>query len=101
MDNDNILVGSLGRCLWRLVQSENIPQNLINAVVVLEDKRFFKHFGVDIKGLSRAIFENIKEMRYSQGASTITQQLSKLIDILNTENLSRKLRELIILLSRV
>ena len=96
MDSENTLVGSLGDVYGGLIQSENIPQNLINAVVVLEDKRFFQHFGVDIKGLSRAIFENIKEMRYSQGASTITQQLSKLI-FLNTEKtLSRKLRELII-----
>ena len=96
MDNDNILVGSLGDVYGGLIKSENIPQNLINAVVVLEDKRFFQHFGVDIKGLSRAIFENIKEMRYSQGASTITQQLSKLIFLNADKTLSRKLRELII-----
>ena len=49
MDNENILVGSLGDVYGGLIQSENIPQNLINAVVVLEDKRFFQHFGVDIK----------------------------------------------------
>ena len=96
MDNENTLVGSLGDVYGGLIQSENIPQNLINAVVVLEDKRFFQHFGVDIKGLSRAIFENIKEMRYSQGASTITQQLSKLIFLNTDKTLSRKLRELII-----
>ena len=96
MDKDNILVGSLGDVYGGLIQAENIPQNLINAVVVLEDKRFFQHFGVDIKGLSRAIFENIKEMRYSQGASTITQQLSKLIFLNADKTLSRKLRELII-----
>ncbi|MDC3057474.1 PBP1A family penicillin-binding protein [Alphaproteobacteria bacterium] len=96
MDSENTLVGSLGDVYGGLIQSENIPQNLINAVVVLEDKRFFQHFGVDIKGLSRAIFENIKEMRYSQGASTITQQLSKLIFLNADKTLSRKLRELII-----
>ena len=96
MDSENTLVGSLGDVYGGLIQSENIPQNLINAVVVLEDKRFFQHFGVDIKGLSRAVFENIKEMRYSQGASTITQQLSKLIFLNADKTLSRKLRELII-----
>ena len=71
-------------------------KTLINAVIVLEDRRFFQHFGIDLKGLSRAIFENIKEMRYSQGASTITQQLSKLIFLNAEKTLSRKLRELII-----
>ena len=51
---------------------------------------------IDFKGLSRAILHNIKEMRYSQGASTITQQLSKLI-FLNTEKtITRKFKELII-----
>ena len=55
----------MGDVYGGLIQAENIPQNLINAVIVLEDKRFFQHFGVDIQGLSRAIFENIKEMRYS------------------------------------
>ena len=96
IDKENILVGSLGDVYGGLIYSENIPKNLINAVVVLEDKRFFEHYGIDFKGLSRAVLQNLKEMKYSQGASTITQQLSKLI-FLNTEKtLSRKLRELII-----
>ncbi len=96
IDKENTLVGSLGDVYGGLISSENIPKNLINAVVVLEDKRFFEHYGIDLKGLSRAVLQNLKEMKYSQGASTITQQLSKLI-FLNTEKtLSRKLRELII-----
>ena len=95
-DKENVLVGSLGDVYGGLIYSENIPKNLINAVVVLEDRKFFDHYGIDFKGLGRAILHNIKEMRYSQGASTITQQLSKLI-FLNTEKtISRKFKELII-----
>lgn len=96
IDKDGNLVGSLGDVYGGLINAKNIPENLIKAVVILEDKRFFEHHGIDFIGLSRAILQNLKEMRYSQGASTITQQLSKLI-FLNTEKtLSRKLRELMI-----
>ena len=95
-DKENVLVGSLGDVYGGLIYSENIPKNLINAVVVLEDRKFFEHYGIDFKGLIRAILHNIKEMRYSQGASTITQQLAKLI-FLNTEKtITRKFKELII-----
>ncbi len=95
-DKENVLVGSLGDVYGGLIYSENIPKNLINAVVVLEDRKFFEHHGIDFKGLIRAILHNIKEMRYSQGASTITQQLAKLI-FLNTEKtITRKFKELII-----
>ena len=96
IDKENILAGTLGDVYGGLIYPENIPENLINAVIVLEDRRFFDHFGIDFKGLSRAIFENLKDMRYSQGASTITQQLSKLIFLNAEKTLSRKLRELII-----
>ena len=96
IDKENILAGTLGDVYGGLIYAENIPENLINAVIVLEDRRFFDHFGIDFKGLSRAIFENLKDMRYSQGASTITQQLSKLIFLNAEKTLSRKLRELII-----
>ena len=96
IDKENILAGTLGDVYGGLIYAENIPENLINAVIVLEDRRYFDHFGIDFKGLSRAIFENLKDMRYSQGASTITQQLSKLIFLNAEKTLSRKLRELII-----
>ena len=95
-DKKNNFIGSIGDVYGGLLDANKIPENLIKAVVVLEDKRFFEHPGVDLTGLLRAIFHNFKEMKYSQGGSTITQQLSKLI-FLNTEKtISRKLRELII-----
>ncbi len=96
IDADGNLVGSLGDVYGGLINAKNIPENLIKAVVILEDKRFFEHHGVDFIGLSRAILQNLKDMRYSQGASTITQQLSKLIFLNAEKTLSRKLRELMI-----
>ena len=46
IDKNNTLVGTLGDVYGGIIYSENIPKNLINAVVVLEDKRFFEHFGL-------------------------------------------------------
>ena len=45
IDKNNNLVGSLGDVYGGIIYSENIPKNLINALIVLEDKRFFEHFG--------------------------------------------------------
>ena len=59
------------------VEYENIPDNLINAFVAIEDERFWDHNGVDAKGILRAFFVGVKNRNFSEGASTITQQLIK------------------------
>ena len=60
------------------VSMDKIPQDLADAFVALEDERFYKHNGIDIKGIIRAGFEGIKNgFHFSQGGSTITQQLLK------------------------
>jgi len=70
-----------------------IPQDLQDAVVAIEDQRFYDHNGVDIKGMFRALYVNIKEKNMSQGASTITQQLMKNEVLTSEKKLSRKLQE--------
>ena len=96
LDDDRKIMGSSGDVYAGSTNYIDISENLIKAVVLIEDKRFYDHFGLDIKGIIRAIFYNIKEARYAQGASTITQQLSKLIFLDSKKTLSRKMRELII-----
>ncbi|MDA9558661.1 transglycosylase domain-containing protein [Alphaproteobacteria bacterium] len=96
LGNNNKIIGSLGDVYAGSINQDEITKHLTNAVVVIEDKRFYSHSGIDFKGLARAILFNIKERRYAQGASTITQQLSKLIFLDKNKNLSRKLRELVI-----
>ena len=56
---------------------DQIPQNLQDAVVAIEDSRFYKHHGIDIRGIVRAAFRGITKGHFSEGASTITQQLLK------------------------
>lgn len=70
-----------------------VPQQLINAFVAAEDWNFFKHAGISWKGIIRSIFVNIYHGRRMQGASTITQQLVKLLFLNSQKVFSRKLQE--------
>ncbi|MGL4790476.1 MAG: transglycosylase domain-containing protein, partial [Anaerotignaceae bacterium] len=75
------------------VKLTSIPLDLRRAVIAIEDERFYSHNGVDIKGMFRALWVNIREQDTSQGASTITQQLMK-NEVLTTEQtITRKLKE--------
>ena len=82
----SIIYASDGSVMQELVQSgsnrvnvayEDLPQDLINAFVVIEDARFFSHDGVDVKGIIRALISGLTKGRFSEGASTLTQQLIK------------------------
>ena len=59
------------------VPLEEIPQDVRNAFIAIEDQRFYEHRGIDIRGIGRAFVEDLRTMSFSQGASTLTQQLIK------------------------
>ena len=59
------------------VTIDQIPKDLQNAVVAIEDQRFYRHHGVDLRGVARAVYRNLSAGRLSEGASTLTQQLIK------------------------
>lgn len=61
----------------RSVTFDEIPKDLQHAVVAIEDERFYEHNGIDLKGIARALVADLKSMDFTQGASTITQQLVK------------------------
>ena len=75
-----------------------LPKHLIDAVLAIEDRRFFSHRGVDPTGLGRAILTNLKAGRVVQGGSTITQQLAKNVFLSSERTLLRKLEELVLAL---
>lgn len=75
------------------VKLSQIPKNLQNAAVAIEDERFYEHNGIDFKGMLRAIIVDIKTRDFSQGASTITQQLMKNEVLTSEKKISRKLEE--------
>ena len=81
------------------VPFNSIPKNVINAFLSAEDKNFFKHPGVDAKGVIRAIINNISNILSSkrlEGASTITQQVAKNFLLTNEVSLNRKIKEAIL-----
>ena len=76
--NGNVLLTLSGQESNRVyVKFEDIPEDLVNAFVAIEDARFFSHHGIDMRGIFRAIFRGITRGNFSEGASTITQQLIK------------------------
>jgi len=78
------------------IQYYQVPQNLINAVVATEDRRFFSHFGVDVFGVIRAFRVNREAGRIVQGGSTITQQLAKLLFLDPQRTFKRKIQEVLL-----
>lgn len=77
------------------IQFDEMPENFVNAIVAAEDNGFFKHFGVDIPGVIRALIANIKAGKVVQGGSTITQQTAKNLFKRKDRSLKAKLKELL------
>lgn len=82
----------------KLVSLKELPPHLIDALLVTEDKHFYHHFGIDIIGNIRAILIDIKRMDFSQGASTITQQMARNMFLTLDKKVSRKIKEIILAL---
>lgn len=70
-----------------------IPDHVKKAFISIEDVRFYYHPGVDIVGILRALIYDIREMKISQGGSTITQQLAKMLFLKPEKTLTRKIKE--------
>jgi penicillin-binding protein 1B len=72
---------------------DEIPPVLVHAILAIEDRRFFEHSGVDVRGLARALLRNVGDERLGQGGSTITQQLVKNTYLSPEKTLQRKYAE--------
>lgn len=79
---------------FKYIEFDNIPQNLINAFISIEDKRFYKHHGVDFLRTGKAGMNYILKKSLSFGGSTITQQLVKNITGDSEKSVDRKIREI-------
>ena len=78
------------------VSIDDIPDNIKNAVIATEDKNFYHHRGFDTLGLVRSAITNLRAGKLKQGASTITQQLARILFLSNERTFDRKIKELII-----
>jgi len=79
-----------------VVPLKNIPRNLVNATLSTEDRNFYKHWGVDLWGVGRAVVTDLMHMRRAQGGSTITQQLARNLFNMYEKSMTRKLKELVL-----
>ena len=81
-----------------LVKLTGAPKHLTDAIVIIEDLRFYEHFGIDPRSVARAILANLKKAGVSQGGSTITQQLVKNFLLSHKRTFRRKINEAIMAL---
>ncbi|OAD23584.1 Glycosyl transferase, family 51 domain protein, partial [Candidatus Thiomargarita nelsonii] len=77
---------------------ENLPDYLKNALIAMEDRRFYDHFGIDVRGLARAFVDSIKHRKFRQGGSTLTQQLAKNMLLFSERSFERKIKEALLAL---
>ncbi len=76
------------------VELARIPDHLKRAVVATEDRKFYRHSGIDVRGILRALAKDIRAGKFVEGASTITQQLAKTLFLTPRKTFPRKLKEI-------
>ena len=92
---DGLLMGEFGEERRNLTPIRDIPKVMVNAVLAIEDARFYSHGGVDYKGLLRAALANLGRVK-SQGASTITMQVARNVYLSSEKTFTRKLYEVLL-----
>ena len=93
---DGKLIGEVYDENRTLVKIDKMPENLKNAVVATEDRRFYKHNGFDIRGILRAIVVNTVTGGKAEGASTITQQVARRLFLSDERTYTRKIKEILL-----
>ncbi|MBM7855600.1 1A family penicillin-binding protein [Desulfohalotomaculum tongense] len=94
LDSSGRLITTIGEYNRIPVKLEEISPYMRQAIVAVEDARFYKHPGVDPVGLLRAVYHNIRAGKLVEGGSTITQQLAKNLYLSHQRTLSRKVKEM-------
>ncbi|WP_239805145.1 transglycosylase domain-containing protein [Croceicoccus hydrothermalis] len=96
---DGTEIVQLGPSYGEWLNSREIPQVMKGAMIAVEDRRFYSHYGVDPVGVLRSLWVRAREGRWRQGGSTITQQLARNIFLNNNRTFERKAREAILALA--
>jgi len=96
--DDGEVIATYGDLYGATVQLKDLPRYLPQAVLATEDRRFYSHFGLDLLGLARAAYVNLRDWRLTQGGSTITQQLAKNVFLTPARTVRRKGQEMLLAL---
>lgn len=97
--SDGSPIVTLGPSYGRWLTFSEVPPAMAEAMLAVEDRRFWRHPGIDPVGVARALKVRLERGRFAQGASTITQQLARNIFLTNVKSFDRKLREAVIALA--
>ncbi len=92
---DGVMIGEFGEERRNMTPIDEIPQVMKDAVLAIEDARFFSHGGVDYTGMMRAVLANFSRAR-GQGASTITMQVARNVYLSNERTYTRKIYEILL-----
>lgn len=95
-DRNGNLLYTTGEKRRTVIDQKNMPDSIRQATVSIEDQEFYKHHGINFKGITRAVYVDITRGHASQGGSTITQQFVKNALLTNNKSISRKIKELIL-----
>ena len=82
----------------RYIPIDEMPEQVVDAFVAIEDQRFFEHQGIDFRAIGRALYRDILARSMVEGGSTITQQLAKNVFLTHEKKLMRKTEEVLIAL---
>ena len=96
LDEKGNEIRASGRIMGAPVSVETLPPHVWQAIVAIEDKRFFKHGPIDMRGTMRALVVNLFRGHFAAGGSSITQQTAKNIFLSRQKKISRKVQELIL-----
>ncbi|WP_445727649.1 transglycosylase domain-containing protein [Kamptonema formosum] len=90
---DDTILQQVGDATRDKLKYDQIPEKLVQAFIAIEDRRFYEHGGVDYQGILRAVVSNLRERSVVQGASTITQQVARIVFLDLDQSAQRKIRE--------
>lgn len=93
---DGTVIQSLGPSFGRWIPIDEIPSDMKDAMVAVEDRRYYMHPGVDPIGITRSLWVRVQRGYWAQGGSTITQQLARNVYLNNNREFGRKVREIIL-----
>lgn len=92
--SDGEVIKTFAAYTFSNVELNEVPKELVQALIATEDKNFYKHPGYDLVGLGRSMVANVLAGHVVQGASTLTQQLSRILFLSNEKTFTRKIKEL-------
>lgn len=96
LDKNGDEIRAMGRIMGTPVSVESLPSHVWQAIIAIEDKNFYKHGAISVRGIMRAMIVNAFNGHFAAGGSTITQQTAKNIFLSRDKKMSRKIQELIL-----